>query len=390
MKSILYSLAILVMGSLVQAQDQVQKYDRVLVFQGGGFQAALYLGILDGVEAGGQNVDAIVSTCGSSIAADVVNAFQTPAERLNFLKSERFYNFLQSLQLTDKKTVGSALMIKARMHEAIVTNTIPDFYNNYLMSVPFDLGISDLDKPFGNSNKHIVMVASETRAAPSSVGDFQYQMFVESYFTDGQTDALLEGFNSPMAAEFPKSNIKPNTKVFLGKSASIGARASISDMFYMQPLFMDDRYFMAGSIDLYPIEVAKRIGKEVIMGFSGGFDHIVEEEAAQSVFGFDNNKRLRNVNDQYADYWVDISDESDFIFKKYGFNPKPNFRPWVWQVEKHVPNTYKEYVAKVQGLYDIGYQRGQEAISKPKNDKSHIRSMDSDNSSDQLRKSLKR
>jgi hypothetical protein len=361
------------------------QYDRALVFQGGGFQTAISLGILDGVRTKGFNPDVILSTCGGSLASAVIAAFPNPEDQRAFVESERFYKVVKNIGFTKEGHLFDALVLDFQMRRDASKNIVPDIFRKFLFTLAQSFGIQEFDQPFPTKGLRAVMIGGavlftkEDAGKPRNGGDW----FTETFFTDPETAALLKGFESPIALNYPNSAVTRATQTLTDVSLGDATRASISDPFEMEPKKIGDGTYVTGAVDLYPNEVAHALASEVVEVFSTGFDTIVEEPTMKATFHYDSNERLRAVSDMYADYWVDLSDFSDFDAKD-GLNPA--LKLLKLKLQSRIPATYAEYVQRVEAEWNYGKERGAEALSlTAKNDKAHIRTLTKSNSSDALR-----
>ena len=184
------------------------------------------------------------------------------------------------------------------------------------------------------------------------------------------------------------------TATLTNLTLSQAARISVSDPYYMNPVKIDGTYYLSGAIDLYPLEAAKLLGHEVTMGFARSFYTLTEQPATKSSFRYDNNARLRKVNDQEADYWIDLSDTSK-MYARSGFNPDVNIlwgpiSPFRATIALGVPESYEEFVRMINEQWKFGKERAIEAFDRSAyNDKTHIRNMHSKNASRSLREEMR-
>jgi hypothetical protein len=366
------------------------RYDRALVFQGGGFQTAIYLGILDGVRSQGFNPDVVISTCGSSLSSAVINAFPKPEDQRAFIESERFYELVKNIGFTKESHLFEALALDYQIRRDASRNVVPDIFRKFLLTLSQDFGIQEFDQSFPTKGMRAVMVSAGVNFTEQDAGKPRNgaDWFTETFFTDQETAALLKGFESPIALTYPNTSITRATNAVTSVSLGDAARASISDPFYMKPKQIGDSNYVTGAVDLYPNEVAHTLASEVAEVFSDGFDTIVEEPTIKATFHFDDNERLRAVGDMYADYWVDMSDFGSFN-NKDGLNPA--LKLLKFKLESRVPSTYAEYVERVEAEWNYGKERGSEAIlMTEKNDKAHIRNLSKSNSSAELRAKYKK
>lgn len=359
---------------------------RVLMLQGGGLQTATFLGILDGVESSGKAPDYVISACGGSLALALAGSFPTNKERLEFLSSREYYEGLKALKLTQYRYLHNSLFLIASTWVEGLAGSPPDLFGTYIMRIP-QIITPKLQNSFPTSGTRYVMLGGkilidpkEFDSAPSTKKRFQ-----EVYFTDPETAERLRGFPSPLSTfRGRRTTIASETEAITGVDLISAARASISDPLLMVPAKIGDQRYVTGAIDLYPLEMARHLGDEIITSFNSYFNTMVDGPIYEATFGFDQNARLRAITSSTADYWVDLSD-SDEEYETIGFNPALSAHELA--IASRIPETYEDYVLLVEAQWVYGRSRVTEALNRPKrNDKSHIRNMNQHNSYESLRK----
>src|SRR3989338_3547271 len=370
------------------AEDVIVRYQRALVFPGGGFQIAMFLGMVEEAELQGKKIDVVIGTCGGAIAAAIVNAFLSNEERKVFVQSEKFYRSLQSNKLEHTSIFwGLGRVIKNFWGLLPFNDRVPDVFNEVLLQVPEHLDLPNLNKRFLPSGIRAVIVGSRMYFATEDVGSRRNgeQLFQEVFFTDEETAQLLQGFQSAVGTGFAGSSVMRETDVVLGVFPVTAARASVADPYLVRPIKLNDYYYMTGAIDLYPLEVAHQLAGEVLMPFSYGLTPFVEQPAYYNAFRYNIFERLRQVTSGYATHWIDITDQSE-VADNYGFDPYPDFSASV--LVSGLPDNHEEYVKMVQALWEHGKNRMREALQTEKNSKAHIRNMDNSNTYRSLREAM--
>lgn len=357
---------------------QARKLDRALLMAGGGFQTAIFLGMVDGAVEKGWVPDLVITSCGSSIAAALIQAIPDAAKRRAFVESRAFYELLRTVEI--RKVSGLELALRvgnlalaAQTRRRKPDETVyPDVFSWTLMRIPesFDLpGVADR-RFLPNGIRALVVAARvlypKERAGRPAPRD--EKLFQETYFTDEETAKLVGDFSTPIARAKPASRVAPETRVVTGRTLLEAARAGINDPSYINPPRVGDDYYLAGSIDLYPLELAKTIANEVTMTYSAFFSD-VEENTILTTYGYSNNARLGEIHAMEADYWIDHT-RTDELDRVAGFNPRFSTSG----VQSGVPATYEEFARKVRAQWQYGRDRATEALErKSRNDKSHIR-----------------
>ncbi len=203
------------------------------------------------------------------------------------------------------------------------------------------------------------MVAAQLNYGPDQAGQplSSKKISQEVFFTDELTaDAIRPFTKSPIPQQFPDSLVMNEIAIRTDVTLLSAARASISDPYLVSPMKIGSKYFITGGIDLYPIELGKDIGDEVIITDGGPYDRI-EVQAIKNTFGYDPNERRRHVLEQDIDLRIDMTDESNFD-KKYGFDPALKM---IW-LKNSIPTNRAEFLNKVEHQWKYGHDRAQQAL----------------------------
>lgn len=371
------------------AEQSPNRYRRALVFPGGGFQTAIFLGMLEEAENQGQAPDVVIGSCGGAIAATIANILSTNEERRAFLESREFYELLQSTKLEYTSIFyGLWNVSKFVMDRLPFNDRVPDLFDEPLLAVPKEFVAPTLNEPFLTSGIRAVIIASRMHFNPEDVGNPRgnKKLFQEVFFTDEMTANLLRGVQSEIGTNFPESSVMQETDVVLGVMPLVAARAGVANPYYITPIQINGYYYMTGAIDLYPMDVAHTLADIVLMPFSSGFDFI-DRHGYYSAYRYEVNEQLRRVTSKQATHWIDISDQSE-IYARYGLNPRPNWS--MLAIQSGLPDNYNEYVDRVRQLWQYGRQRMREALQTQENGKAHIRNMDDGNTYPSLRDALGR
>jgi len=366
------------------------RFERVLVYPGGGFQFAMFLGMLDGLESQGERPDVVIGSCGGAVAAAIATTIGSSAERKAFVESPAFFRVLRSATVEDTG-LGAVLgrLWSLNWHQWF-GDRVPDVFNGTLVSLPARVPVPVLDRPFGASGIRAVIVAARVKFQPAEVGNPRNgrKLYQEVFFTDAETAGDLGGFDSPIARLFPESAVGGATEVIRDRHPGEAARVSITDPFYLNPVALDDgHYYLTGAIDLYPVEVAQRLAKRILMPFPSGFKSFAERKAIKNTFDYDNTRRLQYVTGGSVARWIDISD-ADRLYAEHGFDPR--FHVWSLSVKSGVPEGYEEYRRAVQAQWAYGRERAIQALREPENSKAHIRVLDDTNTTPDIRCQVRR
>jgi hypothetical protein len=382
-----------------------EKFERAVVFSGGGLNIFRYLGWLKGIEAGGKPADVMIGTCGGSLAIAVANALPDHQDRLDFVLSHEFFRLFNSAGIRNEEkfwnpsnVLNLLFFFLGKLWVQGELRMFPDIFHWYILDLPQDYSLPELDIPFNRDRRRIssLIVAARPTFGPEDVGlttSRGRHRYREVYFTDPETAKLLEGFDTPTARVntwLRKSRVLAATEVIVDATVTQAARASIADPYLVNPAEIDGDYFITGAIDLHPLELAYEIADEVVMNYSPPFSRSIEIQGIYDTFGFDANYRLRMVHDSHADYWVDntFADDEDELFIETVRVDNP-LRMFLGDI--HWLNfgftDYEQYRQIVLRDWMLGVRRGYEAVTRgERNAKSHIRKMERANTSRQQRR----
>ncbi|OQW50840.1 MAG: hypothetical protein A4S09_10965 [Proteobacteria bacterium SG_bin7] len=369
--------------SFREAQSASKPYQRAVILSGGGMQFAQFIGMLDGARFLNKEPDLIIGTCGGSLATAIAQAFPNLDDAIAFTKSESLYQLLRQAQVNpDYTNLAHNLTRLYDFYQKWLTNSIANVFADTVLHVPTRLGHPALEIPITRTQKAVVIVAGRILFNKKDAGKKRRnrKLFSETFFTDPITGSHLKGFESPIEKATGDSAIDLNTEVNTTATLAEAARAAITGTYYMEPIQINGNYYMGGTVDLNPIEVAKELADETIASFGEGFEPLTEMKATQAVYHYDINDRIRSIHDQEATYWVDATDRKDLI-SQAGFDPIYSAA----KVRTQIPDTYEKFYNKVLTQIEYGRERMIEALTQARpNEKGHIRHMNSRNASDEL------
>jgi predicted acylesterase/phospholipase RssA len=335
-------------------------YQRCLVMAGGGFRFGYYLGMMAAFEQHQRAPDVLVASCGAAIAAAVIQGLPDNASRLEFLSSPQMYAYWCGLGSNPQKKLSTTLKdLGQRALWSRFMQTAPDLYQDYLFEVPPLLPLPEPQSYAGAPDLAIIAgrVLYPSAAAGSRIGG---PWFEETVFAEGALAAALSGMVSPLApVHFPGSRIAPQISVQSGVALKDAVRASISDMYYFRCHEVAGQAYIGGVVDLFPIEIASRLASQVVMERKAPYDRLLGLPAVRAVLGFDGNQRIRQVNQQFADYWVDTADMTSAL-TKHQIGKRINWR--ANRIELVMPATYPQFRQMLQLQWDYGYQRACQAL----------------------------
>lgn len=343
--------------------NQVKKYKRCMVLAGGGFRFGIYLGMYAAACEAGRAPDILLASCGGAIAASIIAAFPDDAQRKAWLSSEEMYHYWSGLKSSPRAGIVRALALAAkRGFGRDSANTIPDLFNEYLFEIPAELPLP----PVAASEQSVAtaIIGGKLLFNESEVGQprGQRKLFAETVFCDPRAAALLDGMSSPLAdPRWGEHAISEQLLCDVQTPTSLAARISITDMFYFRCHTHTDGNYFGGVLDLFPIEIAKRLADEVLMEFKQSFDQAFSIPAWRTVLGLDGNARLRYANGQSVDVRIDTSDVATVLAKE-SVQKKLDWRNN--RIRLSMPETHATYVAYMEAQWQYGYARGMEAFTR--------------------------
>ncbi len=339
-----------------------------MIFNGGGFKTAMFLGMLAAAEENDLKPDYIIATCGGGLAAAISHCIDDPKQRLEILLSQESYQYMKSVRLSHHSNLLRALKLVWDMyvkHKSL--KIIPNIFDHFLMYIPDSFEVDAVNKGFTPGQYKTLIVASKILYSKEEVGKIRknkQKLFQEVVFTDEETAKQLQALHSPIA-DFNGSTVANEILPITGAKLTDAARASVADPFYIKPSEINGELYVTGAIDLYPVELAKALGDELMLLYPGQFSFI-EEGLVYATYNYSQNERHHQVFTQNYDYLLDYSQ----IAEELVFTPKLDLKGL--KVISRVPQSYELFKELVQKQYEYGFSRMLEAIQHP-NSKDHIR-----------------
>lgn len=338
-----------------------EQYRRCLVLAGGGFRFAYYLGVHAAAEDCGRKPDVLLASCGGAIAAAVIAALPDAEARRTWMAGPEMYAFLRAIRSTPRaaplRTLGAAGLRWLRRAPAA---RIADLQRDYLFELPDVLPLP-LPQPAGDAPA-LAIVGARVLHAPRQAGERRgaQPLFGEVVFGPARVAALLDGTPAPAAdARWSAGAVDPVLRVETDVAPANAARISIADMFYFRSHDVAGRHYSGGVIDLFPLELARRLAREVVMERKMPFNPWLALPALRAVFGIDGVARLDHVHAQDADAWVDTRD-ARHVLRAYGIGKRIDWRRN--RIALTVPPTQDAYAAQVRAQWDYGYVKGMAAF----------------------------
>lgn len=340
----------------------LKKYQRCMVFAGGGFRFGIYLGMYAAARDAGRKPDVLLACCGGAIAAAIVQNLPNDAQRLAWLASPEMYRFWCSLKSAPQARLSTTLAQAAqRKLSRQPAPRIPDVFNTYLFDIPAQL---PLPSPATNPEVDVAIMGGKLLFGQAEVGQprGQRKLFEQTVLCNTRAAALLDGMPSPFESPvWGPHAIATGIVTNSTMSVAEAARLSITDFYYFACHGHGADHYIGGVVDLFPIEAAHRLADEVMLEFKESFDQAFSIPAWRAVLGLDGNQRLRYINAQPADVWFDTSDISEALARQQ-VQKKTDWRRN--RITLAPPESHALYQQYMQDQWDYGYQRGREALAR--------------------------
>ena len=331
-----------------------------MVLSGGGFRIGIHLGMHAAAVARGRAPDLLLATCGGAVAAATIASLPDDDQRKAWLASREMYQFWCGLRSSKRAGIARTLLQAARRHFARGSAaTIPDLFQEYLFEFP-----PALPEPTraGLAQVAVAIIGGKLLFDEAEVGQRRRQrkLFAETVFCDARAAALLAGMKSPLGeARWGNHAIADTLLTDTATPLWTAARISVSDMVYFRCHQHGAAHYIGGVLDLFPIELARRLAEQVVLEYKQSYDQLFAIPALRSVLGLDGNRRLKYVNGQAADVRIDTSD-LETALPRESIGNRVNWRRN--RIELAVPPDYATYVRHIEAQWQYGYQRAIEAF----------------------------
>ena len=343
--------------------NATDKFDRCMVFAGGGFRFGAYLGMYAAACDAGKRPDVLLASCGGAIAAAIIHALPNEDARKAWLFSTQLFEYCTRARSTPHAALHRVLFRAAqRRINRKFAAVIPNIFTEYLFEPPnFALPLPAV-VPYLNQPA-IAIIGAKVLFTPSDVGKARgsQKLFAETIFAHERVLQLLYSAR-PAVATDPKSAVAPE---FCFESPSPLANAvliSTADVVYFPTAAHLGQCYSGGAIDLFPIEIAKLLAKEIIMELKGPLDQNFAQPAWRAIYGIDGNARIRQVQHAFADFWIDTRNIRQKL-RTVQVQKRLNWR--TGRIALSPPKTHAEFIAQMQAQWRYGYQRGAAAFTNP-------------------------
>lgn len=335
-----------------------KQYDTVAVFSGGGTRLAIYCGMYAALEDAGHTPDLIIGTCGGAVATGIINSFATNIDRRKYLESEELYEFIRATRLTDERKLSNiGILCLRKVWNRKNAPYIEDVFGRYLVDMPEDVSglLPSLASAPGKHVRSVIVGAKVLfdKAETGSKRPTDRKLYRKVLFTDAQTAKNIDPESIRVqSANYRSSSVDSAVEVMTEVPMHTAMRISLSDMFYVAPVSYRGSCFSGGAIDLVPVELAKALGRHVILEKKNAYS-AVEEALVRAVLGYSGNARLKDVKAQGAARWIDTRDATKVL---RGYYCRKSIDLPRLQVSISLPQSRGRYVKDVDALWNYGYE----------------------------------
>ena len=395
----------------------VKPYKRVQLFSGGGSRFGYYLGSYAALVAHDLTPDIIIGTCGGSLSAYLVQLASDPKDLQQLMCSRELYHVISAIRHVAPDEASRRLKIRYMMHALKrwrLSRQLSkrhqyqqaDSYEQLLDELQqlamfrindesqwldelsgFDASSNDHHKTDSETNKNIpeiAIIASRLYQKPVSHISpnhplklqlkLQELLFAPPRLTASLSEFTDKKMRSP-AHVFAEERIHQSVKVLSQWGFSAAIRASMADMYYLPPTYIEELgWCLGGVINLTPIELACQLATTVFAETKAGYDSWLAAPAIQRVFGFDPNQRLAQVHsflpstESYQDkfesisqlHWLPFADNGQQLAGKH-VQKRFNLKQMTVEL---MHSDYDGFVQQMQAQWQYGYQRTADYIQQ--------------------------
>ena len=333
----------------------------VLIFSGGGTRMGIYCGMYAALEDIGMIPDYVIASCGGSLSLAVINAFDDNTQRKDYLFSQELFSFIQRLHTTSKTKLNQLPMYcLGKMFNAKNATKVENVIDNFLVEFPQNLQffLPSLYRVSPTVTHRSVIVGSRLLFAKEQVNSKRLdgqKLYKKVFFTDEHTKEIIQS-HYPTEILLTGSAIDDTIEIDTSLQTIDAARISISDMFYVAPVFRDCHYYAGGAIDLIPIELAQILGDTILLQDKKGYTKL-ENALVKAVLGYDGNDRMNDIKKKMQSLPIIRIDTKDEKVKLKGYysSRKISWRTGMVEIQK--PNTLEIFRQQMEAQWNYGYEK---------------------------------
>ncbi len=343
-------------------------FNSAFILSGGGTRLMIYLGMYAALEELQMKPDVLIGTCGGAFAAIIINAFSDNVARKEYLKSEEYYQFITKERRTkERKLVRIGLLSIQKRLDKRNAPFIEDVFNKYLVEIPQDLSkeLPSLKNIKFSSEIPTLILGSQILFNSKEIGQKRNgrKLYQKVIFTDSETAKRIDVEKIVVSSKnYRNSVITKKIKITTNTSILTSVRISISDMFYIAPVYLKETTFAGGAIDLIPIELAKHIANTVFIEKKQTYS-AVEEALVRAVLGYSGNKRLKAIQKCIPEYQIDTLDikkelDGHYIKKKIDWKKL--------EICFDYPESYQQFREDMDKQWNYGFEQTIKSIQRKK------------------------
>ncbi len=344
------------------------KFNNAFILSGGGTRLMIYLGMYAALEKLEMKPNVLIATCGAALATTVINAFEDNESRKEYLKSEEYYKFYNKRRLTaESKLSRIGVFSMKKVLDKRNAPFIEDVFSRYLseMDQDFSEELPFLENVKFSNESPTIIVGSKMLFDPKDIGNKREgkKLYKKVLFTDAETAKNIDVEKIKILTKnYKDSAVDENIKIDTHKSMLTTARISISDMFYVAPVYFEENYYAGGAIDLVPIELAKYLANSTVIEKKQPYNAI-EEALVRAVLGYSGNKRLEEIERYAPEFQIDTINAKKELEGHY---MKKTIDWKKLKIDFHFPRDYKQFREDQEKQWEYGYQQTLKSIQLKK------------------------
>jgi predicted acylesterase/phospholipase RssA len=329
---------------------------RALILPGMGPDAAALLGAYDALVEVGRPPDVVVGTSGGALAAALIGGIPDRRERYEALLSAEHQAFFVAARIVQPSVFRMGSRILSWLFRSGMRATYrPAAGGDPVCELPDRHPLAGLQRPFtALGSPRIAVLSGRIEAVDRAPG------YVETWFTDSDTAALLREARAAVGVAFPGSVVHDAVEVVTGATLADAARASVAEPHFFRPCELAGAAYAGGLVNLWPCEAAAALADEVIAVATPRCD-LVQAALVSATFGYDPRRRMRMVRARPGIRWVDFSDASRVLRRVtfwFGVSCLHDGRLVPPRIVSRVPKDSGRFRAAIAAQYRYGYDRG--------------------------------
>lgn len=337
-------------------------YRRCMVLAGGGSQLGAYLGMYAALLEQDAAPDLLLATCGGAMAAAIIQRLPQPRDQLDWLASPAMHRWWSDARPTRHAT--PLRVLSGLLGRGLAPRPAPrvvDFATEHLYHFPT---LDFLPPAAGaGAGPDVAIIGARWLATADMRGGPRRgrPLLQQVLFGPPALRPALQGLSAPCGASaWPGSTVLDALDFVHDAPLATAASLSMRDAYYFGPLHWRGHDYMGGMVDLFPIEIARRLAREVVMEFKSPFNPFTAAPGWRAALGISAHQRLRQVHAQRPDVRIDCSDIRRALPERlYRIRWDGLWRP----LQVRAAPDPDHYQRVVQAQWDFGHARASEALA---------------------------